>query len=185
MNTIYLPTLKKWHEWLEQNHDSVKEIWLIFYKKHTGTISINYENAVEEALCFGWIDSLIKRIDSERYARKFTPRTNFSKWSDINIERMKKLIRDGRMRPEGLAKISEKILTSQLENKPGKLIIPTYISEKINLVQEASTNFHKLAPSHKKNYINWIDSAKKEETRQRRLTQVIKMLIRGDKLGMK
>jgi uncharacterized protein YdeI (YjbR/CyaY-like superfamily) len=185
MNSIYLATLEEWHNWLLQNYTSVKEVWLIFYKKHTCKASLNYEDAVEEALCFGWIDSLIKKLDEEKYARKFTPRTNFRKWSNLNIKRMNKLITEGRMRPEGLAKITPEILTRRPRKHPDKLIIPAYIEKKFNSTPEAAANFNKLPPSHKKRYIGWIDDAKREETKLRRLEQAIEMLRKNEKLSMK
>ena len=83
-NTLYAKDLPEWHAWLELNYASVKEVWLVYYKVHTGQPCIDYEDSVEEALCFGWIDSLVQRIDEASYARKFTPRTNTAKWSESN-----------------------------------------------------------------------------------------------------
>lgn len=88
-NQLYLPTRSEWRQWLSKNHAGVKVIWLVYYKKHTGKPSIPYDDAVEEALCFGWIDSTIKRIDDERYMQKFTPRNLKSEWSDLNIRRVR------------------------------------------------------------------------------------------------
>ncbi len=95
-----------WRAWLEENHHRETEIWLVFYKSHTGHPCVSYEDAVEEALCFGWIDSLVKRIDDDRYAQKFSPRKPGSKWSVSNRRRMAKLIREGRMTPAGLATVT-------------------------------------------------------------------------------
>jgi len=185
MSSIFLPTLKEWHNWLQQNHASAKEVWLIFYKKHTGKASLNYEETVEEALCYGWIDSLIKKLDEERYARKFTPRINFSKWSDSNINRMNKLIGTGRMKPEGLRTITQEILASRPQEKSKELEVPSYIKDKLSSIPAAACNFEDLSPSHKKRYIGWIDSAKKKETKLRRLEEAVKMLIRNERLGLK
>ncbi|MFP3944469.1 MAG: YdeI/OmpD-associated family protein [Alphaproteobacteria bacterium] len=91
-----------WRDWLEENYGRCDEIWLVFYKKHTGKAAISYEEAVEEALCFGWIDSVKRRLDDERYAFRFTPRKPSSKWSPSNIRRVEKLIAEGRMTPAGL-----------------------------------------------------------------------------------
>jgi len=85
--TLYVTTRDEWRSWLEKNHKSEKEIWLIYYKKHTGKPRIPYDDAVEEALCFGWIDSIIKRIDEKKYAQKFSPRKQNSVWSDLNKKR--------------------------------------------------------------------------------------------------
>ena len=96
-NTLYCPVLSDWHTWLKNNYNSCSEIWLIFYKKETGKPNLSYNESVEEALCFGWIDSLIKNLDVERYARKFTPRKEDSKWSEINKKRVEKMIQLKRM----------------------------------------------------------------------------------------
>ena len=185
MNKIYFSELEEWHNWLLKNWETCTEIWLIFYKKHTGKPSLRYNEAVEEALCFGWIDSLIKKLDEDRYTQKFTPRTNFGKWSDLNIKRMNRLISEGRMRPEGLVKITPEILNRKPQKSPVKLVIPSYIEKKFDTVQEAAENFRKLAPSHQRRYIGWIDAAKKMETKLRRLDQAIELLLRNEILGMK
>lgn len=185
MDKIYFSELKNWHDWLQEYHNSCQEIWLIFYKKHTGKTSLKYEEAVEEALCFGWIDSLIKKLDEECYARKFTPRTDISKWSDLNIKRLNKLIKEGRMRPEGLAKITPEILSGKPQQRSAELTVPEYITLKLKEFPEANQNFSILPPSHKKRYIGWIDAAKKMETKQRRLQEAIEMLLKNERLGMK
>ena len=94
--TIYITDRMKWRAWLRKNRKIKKEIWLIYYKKHTGKSRIAYDDAVEEALCYGWIDSTVKRIDNDRFAQKYTPRREKSNWSDLNIERAKKLIKEGK-----------------------------------------------------------------------------------------
>ncbi|MGB2982026.1 MAG: hypothetical protein WBC77_12350, partial [Candidatus Zixiibacteriota bacterium] len=100
--TLYVTNRDDWRAWLRKNHSSQKEVWLIYYKKHTGKPRIPYDDAVEEALCYGWIDSTIKRIDEEKYAQKFTPRSEKSNWSELNKRRAKKMIREGRMTQAGL-----------------------------------------------------------------------------------
>ncbi|MCK4233163.1 hypothetical protein KAX75_01940, partial [candidate division WOR-3 bacterium] len=105
--TLYVTNRKGWREWLEKNYATKKEVWLIYYKKHTGKPIILYEDTVEEALCFGWIDSIIRGIDDEKYARKFTPRTEDSGWSELNKKRAKKMIAAGKMTKAGLQKIEE------------------------------------------------------------------------------
>ena len=102
--TLYVTRREDWRAWLAKHCRSEKGVWLIFYKKHTDRPRIPYEHAVEEALCFGWIDSLVKRIDDEKFAQKFTPRRDGSKWSGLNKRRLRKLVREGRMTEAGLAK---------------------------------------------------------------------------------
>ncbi len=101
--TLLVTSRHEWREWLAQNHRIYKEIWLIYYKKTSGKTGISYEESVEEALCFGWIDGAIKGIDQETYAGRFTPRRPKSPWSDSNRNRVVRLLRDGRMTEAGLA----------------------------------------------------------------------------------
>ena len=103
---ILFKTRDDWRSWLDNNHQKYKEVWLIYYKKHTKKQSVLQPEAVEEALCYGWIDSIVKRIDDERYKQKFTPRNDKSIWSDLNKNRVSKLIKDGKMTEYGLAKIN-------------------------------------------------------------------------------
>ena len=96
-----------WRTWLEANHATANEAWLVIYKKHTGKPGLSYEEAVEEALCFGWIDGVMKRLDEEKYALRFSPRKKGSVWSELNKRRVAKLIKQGRMTEAGLAKVKE------------------------------------------------------------------------------
>ena len=105
MQQLYVKSLAEWKSWLEENRDSSPGVWLVFYKKESGQPSLTYEDAIEEALCHGWIDSIIKKIDDERYLRKFTPRKDDSKWSELNKKRVEKMIREKRMTSAGMAKI--------------------------------------------------------------------------------
>jgi len=102
MKTFLAHTVDEWRDWLAEHHDSVPEVWLIFYKRHAAVSSINHKDALDEALCFGWIDSLVKRLDDRRYAIKFTPRRADSRWSDVNRKRYKELKASGRIQPPGL-----------------------------------------------------------------------------------
>ena len=185
---------EEWRAWLEKHHESETEVWLVFFKSHTGRPGIAYEDAVEEALCVGWVDSLVRRIDDERYGRKFTPRRKTSKWSALNLRRVAKLLREGRMTPAGMAKI-----TSPLPDADRRAPEPQPLShgarrqEKLAPKMErtlranstASRNFWKLAPSYRRTYVRWVMSAKREETRERRFRELLGVLARGEKLGMK
>lgn len=101
MKNLHLESARKWREWLEKYHDSEREAWLIFYKKSTGKQTFSYREALDEALCFGWIDSREQGIDSERFKLRFTPRRKGSNWSKINIARFKKLLSEGKIAPAG------------------------------------------------------------------------------------
>ena len=107
MKTFLARTPGQWRKWLQKHHDSEPEVWLIFYKRHTGVVSLSHEDALDEALCFGWIDSLVKRVDDSRYAIKFTPRKADSRWSAINRKRYKELEASGRLRSPGIKRSPE------------------------------------------------------------------------------
>jgi uncharacterized protein YdeI (YjbR/CyaY-like superfamily) len=186
--TLHVTDREDWRAWLKENHDKEQEVWLIFYKKQTGKPVIPYDDAVEEALCFGWIDSIIKRMDDEKFSRKFTPRKADSKWSELNKKRVKKMIRQGRMTEAGLALINAAKKSGKWEqviSQPKELNIPPGIKDALSVNKKAWENFNQLAPSHQRQYIGWITTAKKEETRQRRLKEALEILAQGKKLGMK
>src|SRR5262245_3130687 len=102
MKTLLVKTLEQWRDWLSEHHASEPEVWLIFHKRRTGTASIDYKDALDEALCFGWVDSLVKRLDDRRFARKFTPRRADSRWSAVNRKRYAELESGGRLKPPGV-----------------------------------------------------------------------------------
>ena len=191
--SIHFKTRNDFREWLKINHDKCDGIWMIFYKKHTGKETISYDEALDEALCFGWIDSTKKSLDDEKYIWKFTPRTNIKNWSDINKLRVNKLIEKGLMTEAGLNKIDLYLKTGKVDwevetnqKLPKKAIeIPEFVIEYFSMNEPALTNFNKLAPSHQKNYALWIVDAKRQETRLKRLNEAIELLIKGKKLGMK
>ena len=101
MKTFYAKDRKEWREWLEKNHDKEKEVWLVYYRKSTGKPTVSYNDSVEEALCFGWIDSIEKGVDEERFMSRFTPRKPKSNWSPSNRARAKRLIESGLMTDSG------------------------------------------------------------------------------------
>ena len=185
---LYVTDRDKWRMWLKKNHKAKKEIWLIYYKKHTGKPRIPYDDAVEEALCFGWIDSTVKRIDDERYAQKFTPRNVNSSWSELNIKRAREMIAQGKMARTGLAKFDEakKNIKKEKKVKPAKkrLAIPPDLKKALSTNKKARENFNNFAPSYKKLYIGWITDAKKIETREKRVKHTVKWAAENKKPGM-
>ena len=180
--TLDLRTRPHWRSWLQNNHSSSPGVWLVFHKEHTRVEAIAYDDSVCEALCFGWVDSLIKRLDEDRYARKFTPRKPMSKWSASNCIRWKQLKEAGLLAAAGLA-AGPTAKTSAPRPPIPKL--PGYIANALKLEPAAWNTFQKLAPSHRRHYVMWIHTAVRPETRERRIDQAIKMLIEGKKLGMK
>jgi uncharacterized protein YdeI (YjbR/CyaY-like superfamily) len=179
--TLDVPTAATWSSWLAKNHATEHEIWLVFHKIHTGRPSISYADALDEALCFGWVDSLIRRLDEDRYARKFTPRKVDSKWSTINRKRYAELKAAGRLMKPGLDRPPTD-RSGDAPKMPAKL--PAYIKTALAKNAAAQKFFESLAPSHRHAYVTWIESAKKEETKRKRLNEAIIKLAAGQRLGL-
>jgi uncharacterized protein YdeI (YjbR/CyaY-like superfamily) len=186
MKTLDARTLEQWRDWLAEHHASESEVWLIFYKRHTGVACIEYQDALDEALCFGWVDSLVKRLDDQRFARKFTPRRADSRWSTINRKRYAELKAAGRLKPPGI----ERPPTNRGYRPrpagpalPSKL--PAYIQTALRSHPKALRHFEELAPSHRRRYFAWIESVRREETKLRRLKEAIRLLASGKELGLK
>ena len=181
LNTLDVPTATKWRSWLAKNHATVSEIWLVFHKAHTGKPTISYEDAVDEALCYGWVDSLIKRLDDNRYARKFTPRKPDSRWSTINRQRYARLKAAGRLQKPGL----ERPPTEKSGDMPvPAAALPRYIAAALKKHPAAHAFFQSLTPKQRLLYIAFIDSAKQETTKLKRLDHVIRRLAAHQKPGM-
>lgn len=183
LKTLDLRTPEQWRKWLAGHHDSEAEVWLIFYKHHTGRASIAYKDALDEALCFGWVDSLIKRLDDARYARKFTPRKPDSKWSTVNRKRYAQLQASGRLMPAGLKRAPTHRHYDTTRRSFTR--VPRFMQEALQARPKAWNFFKSLAPSYRRMYIGWIDSAKREETKLRRLREARRLLAAGKKLGLK
>jgi uncharacterized protein YdeI (YjbR/CyaY-like superfamily) len=181
---VHFEDRESWRRWLDENHHDAREVWLVFDKKHTGRRCITYDAAVEEALCVGWIDSIIKRLDEEQYMRKFTPRTNTNKWSASNLRRVKDLVASGRMTEVGLAKVPPNV-QPETPTSSRTVKVPGFFSEALAGNRPAREFFNGLAPSYRRNFIDWVSSAKREETRKRRLEEALSLLQQGKKLGMK
>jgi uncharacterized protein YdeI (YjbR/CyaY-like superfamily) len=186
MKELRVQTPAQWRGWLAKHHASEPEVWLIFHKRDTGTASIAYKDALDEALCFGWVDSLVKRLDDRRYARKFTPRRTDSRWSAVNRKRYAELKAEGRLKPPGIERSPTRRgygpRSPRLE-LPAKL--PAYIQAALKKHPKALRNFEALPPSHRRQYYAWIESAKREETKLRRLQEAIRLLTSGKELGLK
>jgi uncharacterized protein YdeI (YjbR/CyaY-like superfamily) len=185
---LYAADRNQWQEWLQKNHNTKKEVWLVFYKKHTGKPTIHYDDAVEEALCFGWVDSIIKRLDDDRCARKFTPRKSKSKWSETNRKRAERMIKERKMTEAGLRAIAWAKNSGEWQKRTSprkEFVIPKYIMEALEANKKALDNFNKLANTYRRHFAGWITSAKREKTRQKRLVEAIGLLEQNKKLGMK
>ncbi len=154
----------------------------------SGKPTLEYEEAVEEALCFGWIDSIIKKIDDEKYARKLTPRKANSRWSDLNKKRIQKLEKQGLMTQAGIAMVNEAKASGQWDNTDRPQIsleTPKELKAALTRNKKAKQFFDQLAPSYQKQFIGWIAAAKRQETKERRIRESIALLEQRKKLGMK
>lgn len=187
MKTFDARTLERWRAWLAKHHASESEIWLIFHKKHTGKPSVTHADALDEALCYGWIDSLVRRIDADRYAIKFTPRRADSNWSTANLKRYAALKASNRLALPGIERSPQ---GRPIVDGPPPASLPTAamradVERTLKMDGPAGKSFEALAPSHRRRYISWIAMAKRDETRQKRLREAIAMLRRGKTLGLK
>ncbi len=186
MKTLLVETLEQWRAWLEKHGASESEIWLVFYKQHTNVTSIDYADALDEALCFGWVDSLVKRLDDRRFARKITPRRPDSRWSTKNRQLYEALKASGRLKPAG---IKRRPTDRGYDPRPARLPMPSrlpaYIQAALSKHPAALRHYKALPPSQRRRYLAWIESAKQEETKLRRLKEAIRLLTRGEVLGLK
>lgn len=183
MKTLDVRTRAKWRAWLAKHHDSKSEVWFVFHKKHTGVSCVSYDEAVEEAICFGWIDSLVRRLDDDRYVQKFTPRKINSNWSTANRKRYSDLKKRGLLTQAGLNRAPPG--RSGDAPRPSATRLPKYLERALKADERAWSFFEQLAPSYRRAYTGWIDSAKREETRARRIDEALRLLAAGKKLGMK
>jgi uncharacterized protein YdeI (YjbR/CyaY-like superfamily) len=180
--TLDVRSRARWRAWLDANHGSASEIWLVFHKPHTGKTSIDYEDSVEEALCFGWVDSLIRRLDDDRYARKFTPRKSGSVWSDLNRKRYAKVEALGWLANAGRERAPT---ANRYPRRPRRSsTVPPYIERAFKAEPRAWATFERLTPRERIMYVGWIDNAKREETKARRIEKAVRQLAAGKKLGL-
>ena len=181
----FFKTAAAFRKWLEQHHKSETELWLGFHKKGAGKPSITYPEALDEALCFGWIDGVRKSVDQDSYKQRFSPRKPTSIWSNINVGHVKRLQKQGRMQPAGLEAYARKDPKRtgiySFENRPRELS-PEY-EKRFRTNKTAWTFFEKQPAYFKRLMIFRIMSGKKEETRLRRLDQLIESSAKGERYG--
>jgi uncharacterized protein YdeI (YjbR/CyaY-like superfamily) len=182
LTTLRVTSRRQWRAWLTKHHTSSPGVWLVFYKAHTGITSIPYEDAVREALCFGWIDSLVKRLDDDRYALKVTPRQPTSKWSEKNRKRWAELEAAGLLTSAGLVAAPT---NNTYAPRPVIPDLPVYIASALKENARAWKFFQGLAPTYRRDFVVWIHTAKRPETRARRIRESISLLAAGKKLGLK
>jgi len=181
--TVYAKTRKEWRKWLEKNHSIEKNVWLIIYHKESKTPSVYYEEAVEEALCFGWIDSKANKRDAESFFLFFAQRKPKSNWSKVNRERVAKLTKEGLIKPAGQAMIdlAKKSGTWTALLDVQNSVIPPDLKKLFDKNKTAFRNFEAFAPSSKRIILEWILNAKKPETRANRISQTVELAAKNIK----
>jgi uncharacterized protein YdeI (YjbR/CyaY-like superfamily) len=188
--TTHPKSRNEWRKWLEKNHSTSPGVWFTYYKKESGKPRVSYAEAVEEALCFGWIDSLPRKLDDERSMLKFTPRKPKSVWSQLNKTRIEKLINNKLMMPAGFASIaiaklngSWDILTAS-DTAAATNQLPDDLNKYLARNKKAKENFQQFSFSIRKQFLSWIDSAKRPETRIQRIQQTVLMAAANKKPGV-
>jgi uncharacterized protein YdeI (YjbR/CyaY-like superfamily) len=179
---VYVKTREEWRKWLEVNHSTCDGIWFTYYKKPSGKPSVKYSDAVEEALCFGWIDGKIRRINDDYYVQWFTPRRHGSRWSALNISRARRLIEENLMRPPGLKEF-ELAAKNDMKPEPSS-VMPDDLLNALKDNNLAYNNFLNFPPSSRKMYILWVNDAKRTETRQNRIIKVVDRAEKNIKAGI-
>jgi uncharacterized protein YdeI (YjbR/CyaY-like superfamily) len=183
LQVIDVGNVENWRSWLRGNHLSVPGIWLVFHNRESGLPSISYDDALDAALSFGWIDSVIKKIDGGSYARKFTPRRPWSIWSSSNISRVERLKREGRMTKWGLQAFEKRtgeISLLEKFNREG-VAVPKDLESALRKNKKAWANFELFAPSYRKRYLVWISAAKSPATREKRIKEAVILISKNVK----
>lgn len=175
-----------WRAWLQENHADQKEAWLVILKNNAAGPGVSYEEAVEEALCFGWIDGLMKGTSADFYYLRFSPRRRGSIWSASNQKRVDRLVAQGMMTEAGIAKVREAKENGEwdaairLEDTSS---LPEDLRAALEINAGAQANFDRYPPSQKKQFLYWIATAKTEKTRQKRIQSTVEMAAKNKRLG--
>ena len=181
MKTFYTADRREWRRWLRQNHRKEPEIWLVYYRKDSGKPRLSYNDAVEEALCVGWIDSILRKIDDERFAQKFSPRRKTSALSQLNRERVCKLIKQKKMTKAGLEAISHVYDPDQDDEN---FVVPPDILKALKAERGAWRNFQRFPAAYRRIRVSWVDTARKRpEEFDKRLRRLVRMTARNKRFG--
>jgi uncharacterized protein YdeI (YjbR/CyaY-like superfamily) len=181
---IYAKNRKEWRRWLRKNHKKESKGSLIKYKKHTGKPSLTSKEAMEEAICFGWIDTTVNRLDEERYMQRFSKRSKNSRWSKNTLRYAKNLLEQGKMSKAGIEAYEKGLKRKPFDHKRSKNPkTPQDLIKELDKSRKAMENFEKMAKSYRRFYIWWIEDAKRIETRKKRIKEVVKRVKEGKKFG--
>ncbi|MCZ8196738.1 MAG: YdeI/OmpD-associated family protein [Flavobacterium sp.] len=174
---LYFKNAQEWREWLHNNHHSSKGIYLLFYRVKSEFESMRWEEAVQVAICYGWIDSTVKKIDDERRKQMFTPRKDKSVWSKLNKTYIEKLLAENLLHESGLRKIEIAKKNGSWESLDAveNLELPKDLEFAFQNNKTAFDNYQNFSPSYRKSYLYWLNQAKREETRNSRITEIIRL----------
>ena len=182
MKRVDASNRKDWRKWLEDNHLKEKNVELVIYKKHTGKPSLSHRESMEDAICFGWIDTTLKRLDDEKYLRRFARRNDKSKWSNNTLNYAKRLLTEGQMSPEGIKRYREGLSRPTHDHGLSKNpSIPDDLEMALKK-EKLLDKFVALAPSYRRMQLRWIERAKRKETRDKRIREIVKMIQIGKKM---
>lgn len=184
----FTPTSRaQWRRWLEAHHGDSPGVWLVYAKKGTGVETVDYEESVLEALCFGWVDGLMKSVDEMFYKRRFTPRKPVSTWSPSNKRRVDALVKAGLMTPAGQALV-DAARANGCWDAPDRPAVPDEPTPEFRKALDgnprARRTFDELTPGRRRQYVGWIATARRPETRDRRIARALELLEEGKALGM-
>jgi uncharacterized protein YdeI (YjbR/CyaY-like superfamily) len=182
---LYFNNNGKWRKWLSQNHDKKPEVWLVILKKNSGKAGVRYDEALDEALCFGWIDGKMQSIDNDSFILRFSPRKARSIWSKRNREKAESLIAEGRMTDAGAARIEDAMKNGLWDAAYSSLSaeeIPADLETALSGNKIARKNFNNLVNTYRNMYIGWLNSARTEETRRRRIAEIVKLAELNQKI---
>jgi uncharacterized protein YdeI (YjbR/CyaY-like superfamily) len=181
LSNYHPKTRAEWRAWLEKNHATSLGVWFVYYKKESGKARVSYDDAVEEALCFGWIDSVARALDDQRSMLRFSPRKPKSAWSKLNKGRVGRLIRVGLMTPAGLAKIdaAKRDGSWSALNAVEGLVVPPDLKEALAANPDAARNFDAFPRPSRKIILGWIAAAKRPETRAKRVAETVRQAAKN------
>jgi uncharacterized protein YdeI (YjbR/CyaY-like superfamily) len=171
-----------WRAWLSANHDRETPVWLACAKKHSGAESVSYEEAVEEAICFGWIDGQLKSVGPDRFLLRFSPRRPGSRWSAANIARAERMIHAGLMTGQGRRVYENAMQEGRVVPAIDTFMVPAELEEALAINAPAAENFRNLSPTHRRMFALYVDQARREETRKKRVDVSIRLLEENRKL---